>query len=99
MWVRTQNSQRIVNSDHIVDIFIDKDGTKIYAELSIDSRGFILLGEYKDRDTCLEVLNGLNIIIGSTITGIEMPLDGEVDTWNDEMEEMAKAYFKVIFYQ
>ncbi len=32
MWIQTQNKQRIVNSDHIIDIFISVRGNEIYAE-------------------------------------------------------------------
>ena len=56
MWIQTQNKQRLVNSDQIIDIFIDKTGKIIYAETTRDG-DFFTLGEYQDRDTCLYVNN------------------------------------------
>ena len=89
MWIQTQNKQRIINSDQIVDIFIDKTGTKIYAEVSIDDRDFILLGEYENRDTCLKVLEHITIGISSKLLGIPMPLGGEVETWAEGIDKIA----------
>lgn len=91
MWIRTQNKQRIINSDQIVDIFIDKTGTKIYAEVSID-RDFILLGEYENRDICLHVLESISVVIGNNIPMVTMPLGGEVDSWQEDMAKLATAY-------
>ena len=64
MWIQTQNKQRIINSDQIIDIFVDKTGTKVMAETTRDG-DFFTLGEYKDRDTCLKVLEHISIYIGS----------------------------------
>lgn len=44
MWIQTQNKQRIVNSDQIIDIFIDNTGKKILAETTRDG-DFFTLGE------------------------------------------------------
>ena len=80
MWIQTQNKQRIINSDQIIDIFIDNTGKIIYAETTGDRHSFIL-GEYQDRDTCMTILNNMSVIIGITgkIPGIAMPLGGEVE--------------------
>lgn len=58
MWIRTQNKQRIINSDQIIDIFVSKTETRIIAETTKED--VIVLGEYKDRDTCLLVLDELS---------------------------------------
>lgn len=94
MWIRTQNKQRVVNSDQVVTIFIDKTGTKIYADVCLydldDSR--IILGEYENRDTCLKVLESVSIVIGSKIPMIMMPLGGEIETWSKDIGDLAVAY-------
>lgn len=82
MWIMTQNRQRIVNTDNVTSIFIDKTGTKLYAnETSTDD--IILLAEYADRNTCIHVIEGLlNRLNGHEIISfIRMPLGGEVDKW------------------
>ena len=80
MLIRTQNKQRIVNGSHIVNIFVDKTGTKIFADVDLydldESR--ILLGEYKDRDTCLKVLDALIDSYRDMISCYQMPLGGEI---------------------
>lgn len=91
MWIRTQNKQRIINSDQIVDIFISKTGTTIYAETTLD-RDFFVLGEYKDRDTCLNVVESLSTVISSDIPMVTMPLGGELDTWCKGVNDLANAY-------
>ena len=80
MWIQTQNKQRIVNSDQIIDIFVDKTGTKIMAETTRDG-DFFTLGEYKDRDTCLKVLDKLLRVSIRGYAWEEMPLGGDVDNW------------------
>ena len=94
MWIRTQNKQRIINTDQIVDIFVDKTGTKIYAESTID-RDFLVLGEYENRDTCLTILTEIHVAIGAGVPIIEMPLGGDVDTWKEAMTIAEKAYLKL----
>ena len=93
MWIQTQNKQRLINSDQIIDIYINKTGTSIYAN-TIDPEEFKLLGEYQDRDTCMKVLNSMSVIIGITgkIPGIAMPLGGEVEEWCKLMEDLAQAF-------
>ena len=91
MWIQTQNKQRIINSDQIIDIFVDKTGTKVMAETTRDG-DFFTLGEYKDRDTCLRVLASILVVIGSRIPMITMPLGGEIDTWSKDIAELATAY-------
>ena len=92
MWIQTQNKQRMINSDQIIDIFVDKTGTKIMAETVIDNRDHpvpihFALGEYKDRDTCIEVLEYVAIATGS-LPVLPMPLGGEVDTWIDGISKI-----------
>lgn len=92
MWIQTQNKQRIVNSDQIIDIFIDKSGTKIMAETTRDG-DFITLGEYKDRDACLDILEHVDMIIGyGNMFTITMPFGGLIDEWKNGIIEMAKGY-------
>lgn len=84
MWISTQNKQRIINSDQIIDIFVNKAGTKIYANTTVghheegDISQFIL-GEYKDRETCLKVLDGLFSTHFPKVCTYRMPLGGEVE--------------------
>ena len=80
MWIQTQNKQRIINSDQIIDIFVDKTGTKIMAETTRDG-DFFTLGEYKDRDTCLKVLDRLLKVVLTRYLWEEMPLGGEIEDW------------------
>lgn len=82
MWIRTQNKQRIVNTDQTISIFVDRTGTLVVAEV-ISPRGeygatTITLGEYKDRGTCLRVLDGLYYELESMVSAYVMPLGGEV---------------------
>lgn len=97
MWIQTQNRQRIVNSDQVIDIFISVRGIEIYAETVKED--YISLGEYKDRDTCLKVLEHISVGMGSNLPGIPMPLGGEVEDWAKGLEEIAaisitKAFVK-----
>ncbi len=87
MWIRTQNKQRIINSDQIIDIFVGKSGTKIIAETTKED--VIAMGEYKDRDTCLDVLEHITIGMGSNLPWIPMPLDEEVETWAEGIDKIA----------
>lgn len=82
MWIRTQNKQRIINSDQIIDIFIDKTGKIIYAETTRDG-DFFTLGEYQDRETCLLVLSTILECVTSEQVMVKMPLGSEVDNWAD----------------
>lgn len=92
MWIRTQNKQRIINSDQIIDIFVDKTGTKIMAETTRDG-DFFTLGEYKDRDTCLKILEHILMAIGrAKAPGITMPLGGDVESWEKAVEDITNAY-------
>ncbi len=89
MWIQTQNKQRIVNSDQIIDIFVDKTGTKIVADSTKDNDFVFTLGEYKDRKTCLAVLEHITIGMGSNLPGIPMPLEEEIETWAEGIENVA----------
>ena len=95
MWIQTQNKQRIINADQIVDIFIDRTGTKIFAETAIDrdNSNFVPLGEYKDRDTCLKILEHIFVMgFAVGVPAIEMPLGGEIDKWESDLAEIATNY-------
>ena len=91
MWIQTQNKQRIINSDQIIDIFVDRTGTKIMAETTRDG-DFFNLGEYKDRDTCLDILEHIGTVIGSNTLTITMPLGGAIDEWKNGIIEIAAHY-------
>lgn len=81
MWIRTQRRQKIVNSEHIIDIFVDKTGTKVYADTNEDA-DFILLGEYNNRDDSLIVLEHLfHYMCDKKAAGIEMPFAGSPNQW------------------
>lgn len=93
MWIMNQMKNRIINSDQIIDIFINRTGTEIMAETVIDNRDHpvpihFTLGEYKDRDTCLKVLWYI-AIVNSSLPVLAMPLGGEVDTWINDISEIA----------
>ena len=92
MWIQTQNKQRIINSDQIIDIFVSKTETRIIAETTKED--VIVLGEYQDRDTCLKILNCMSVIIGITgkIPGIAMPLGEQIEEWTKCMEDLAQAF-------
>lgn len=94
MWIQTQNKQRIINSDQIVDIFIDKTGKIIYAETTNKEISIITLGEYQDRDTCIKILDYMTAIVGSTgiIAGMTMPLGEEIKEWCKRMEDLTQAF-------
>lgn len=93
MWIQTQNKQRIINSDRIIDIFINSSGKLICAEITRD-RDYFTLGEYPDRDTCMKILEHMSIILGITgkIPGIAMPLGGEIEEWCKLMEDLGQAF-------
>lgn len=89
MWIRTQNKQRIINSDQIIDIFVGKSGTKIVANTTcydLDASE-VVLGEYKDRDTCIMVLNKLLKLSICRYAWEEMPFDGDVKSWVKDIED------------
>lgn len=87
MWIRTQNKLRLVNTEQIVDIYIDLNGTRLFARISRDdSSKFITLGEFKDKDTSLRVLDGITELIGEDkVKYINIPLGGDVDSWEGEI--------------
>ena len=94
MWIQTQNKQRIINSDHVIDIFISNTGTRIIATITCngpDAPG-VVLGEYKDRDTCLKVLEHISVGFGSKLPGIPMPFGEDVETWADGIDKVAAIY-------
>ena len=98
MWIRTQNKQRIINSDQIIDIFIDKTGKNIYAE-TITKDSFFTLGEYQDRDTCLEILDVL-MVVGShdNVKWIQLPLGGDAESWLEDSHKMAEDIYNKKIY-
>ena len=79
MWIRTQNKQRIINSDQIVDIYINNKGTAICAESVINGEyaTYFVLGEYENRDTCLKVTENILSAMRNMLTSYEMPFGGE----------------------
>ncbi len=96
MWIRTQNKQRIINSDQIVNIFIDNTGKKLIADTIRRQDEFgLVLGEYQDRDTCLEILDVL-MIVGShdDVTWLQIPPKDEVESWLEDSHKMAEKLYK-----
>ena len=89
MWIQTQSRQQIINSDRVINIFIDKSGTKIMANTTREDAFSFVLGEYKDRETCLKVLEHITIGMDNNLPGIPMPLGGEVDDWANGIENVA----------
>ena len=96
MWIRTQNKQRIINSDQIIDIFVARTAPVLYANTT-DDADFLILGEYKDKDTCLDILECLLVGIGSNVPAISLPLGGEVEEWKKEVETITTAYISKEF--
>lgn len=93
MWILTQNKQRIINSDQIIDIFVARTAPVLYANTTDDADN-IVLGEYKDKDTCLKVLYGLALIIGTKLPSSEMPLGGGVETWMENVRQLYELYIQ-----
>lgn len=91
MWIRTQNKQRIINSDQIIDIFVARTAPVLYANTT-DDGDYVTLGEYKDKDTCLEVLSGLVTLIGTKHPSCKLPLGGDVDEWKKAVAELNSLY-------
>ena len=85
MWIRIQNEQMIINSDQLIDIFVDRSGTKIIAELTEHEGHLFTIAEYKDRDTCLKVLEAFfeNTPYFNYVT---LPLGGDVDEWIEALK-------------
>lgn len=84
MWITTQNKRMVINSEQIIDIYTNVSGTTIFAETNAMINGankIIPLGEYKDKETCLEILEHLSLVAGSDSLAITMPLNDEVDEW------------------
>ena len=93
MWIQTQNKQRIINSDQIIDIFVARTAPVLYANTT-DDADYITLGEYKDKDTCLKVLNGIALVIGTKLPSGEMPLGGDVEAWEKNARELYTLYIQ-----
>lgn len=92
MWIRTQNKQRIINSDQIIDIFVDKTGLKVMA--STRNRDVFVIGYYNDSDTSFKVLEGLSSVIGVNRPIVTMPLGGAVDAWVEDTAKVATLICK-----
>lgn len=96
MWIRTQNKQRIINSDQIIDIFVGRTGTKIVANTTcydLDASE-VILGEYKDKETCLEILDVLMIVGGhNDVTWLKLPLGGDAESWLEDSHKMAEKLY------
>lgn len=96
MWIRTQNKQRIINSDQIIDIFVARTAPVIYANTT-DDADYITLGEYKDKDTCIDILECLLLTVGSNVPAMTMPLGGEVEEWKKGIQDLVTAYISKEF--
>lgn len=85
MWIRTQNKQMIINSDQVIDIFVDRTGTKVMAETTRDG-DFFTLGTYENRDTCLGIVEHILIAISKSLPMTVIPFGGNVDEWYEIVE-------------
>ena len=94
MWIQTQNKQRIINSDQIIDIFVARTAPVIYANTTDDADN-IVLGEYKDKDTCIDILEVI-LIVGShdDVTWLRLPLGGDAEKWLEDSHRMAEKLYK-----
>ena len=97
MWITTQNKRMLINSEQIIDIYTNVPGTTIFAETNAMINGvnkIMPLGEYKDKEICLKILEYLSLVVGSSdIPAITMPLNEEVDEWlKDVVANLATIY-------
>lgn len=95
MWITTQSKRMLINSEQIIDIYTNVSGTTIFAETNAMINGankIIPLGEYKERETCLKILEHLSLVAGSDSPAITMPLNDEVEKWLKEVVDIATAY-------
>lgn len=86
MWITTQSKKVLINSDNIIMIFLTGGGDNIIKarieNATEKCTENITLGEYEDRETCLEILEHLSLVIGGNdISSISMPLNEELDEW------------------
>lgn len=96
MWITTQNKKVLVNSDNIIMIFPTGGGDNIIKARITNAiekcTENITLGEYKDRETCLKILEHLSLVVGSDIPAITMPLNDEVEKWLTDVAALATYY-------
>ena len=96
MWITTDNKKVLINTDNIIMIFVTGGGNNIIkariANTTEKCTENITLGEYKDRETCLEILEYLSLVVGSNIPAITMPLIEEVDEWLKNVAKLATIY-------
>ena len=95
MWITTQNKRMLINSEQIIDIYTNVPGTTIFAETNAMINGvnkIIPLGEYKDKEIGLKILEHLSLVVGSDIPAITMPLNEEVDEWLEGVVKLATIY-------
>ena len=82
MWITTQNKGMLINSEQIIDIYTNVPGTIIFAETNAMINGvnkIIPLGEYKDRETCLLVLDELSGAMKMKCIVYDMPTQEVID--------------------
>jgi hypothetical protein len=95
MWITTQSKKVLINSDNIIMIFATGGGDNIIKARIVNATEKcienITLGEYKDKDTCLKILEHLSLVVGSDIPAITMPLNDEVEKWLKDVEDIATA--------
>lgn len=96
MWITTQSKKVLINSDNIIMIFLTGGGDNIIkariANATEKCTENITLGEYEDRETCLEILEHLSLIVGSDIPSINMPLNEEVNEWLEDIKTLVITY-------
>lgn len=80
MWIRTQDKQRIINSDRIATVYVSNTGGKIMAVVEAEKGllEYALLGDYKNRDICIKILDDFSSCAKAGLPIFEMPLGGEV---------------------
>lgn len=82
MWITTQNKRMLINSEQIIDIYTNVPGTTIFAETNAMINGankIIPLAEYKDRKTCLLVMDDLLEAMKMLCTVYDIPTQEVID--------------------
>ena len=82
MWIRNPFKTLAINTDQMKMVFISKDNRTIKAEMTnYQDKGatYVILGEYKDRETCLLVLDELLEEMKMLCTVYNMPTQEVID--------------------
>ena len=91
MWIRTQTSTKILNTDNIVGIYIDISTSQIKAYIANSSEGdsVMLLASYNTIEDCKEVFDAIMLTITNPkFNYICLPLGSDVKDWINDLEKL-----------